>query len=30
VNTLTIDRLYRYLGLANATNFGQVVVLQPA
>lgn len=30
VDTLTRDNLYRYLGLANASNFGQVVVLQPA
>jgi hypothetical protein len=30
IDTLTGDKLYRYLGLANATNFGQVVVLQPA
>jgi hypothetical protein len=30
VDTLTGDKLYRYLGLANASNFGQVVVLQPA
>jgi hypothetical protein len=30
VDTLTADHLYRYLGLANANNFGQVVVLQPA
>jgi hypothetical protein len=30
VDTITGDKLYRYLGLANASNFGQVVVLQPA
>jgi hypothetical protein len=30
VDALTAERLYRYLGLANANNFGQVVVLQPA
>ncbi len=30
VDTLTAEHLYRYLGLANANNFGQVVVLQPA
>ena len=30
VDNLTRERLYRYLGLANANNFGQVVVLQPA
>jgi hypothetical protein len=29
VNALTGTRLYRYLGLANADNFGSVVVLQP-
>jgi hypothetical protein len=29
VDTLTAERLYQYLGLANATNFGQVVVLRP-
>jgi hypothetical protein len=29
VDALTGTRLFRYLGLANAANFGQVVVLQP-
>lgn len=30
VNDLTETRLYRYLGVANAPNFGDVVVLSPA
>jgi hypothetical protein len=30
VDTLTAEHLYQYLGLADANNFGQVVVLRPA
>jgi hypothetical protein len=30
VDTLTADHRYQYLGLADANNFGQVVVLRPA
>jgi hypothetical protein len=30
VDALTAARLFRYLGIANANDFGQVVVLQPA